>query len=441
MTTTPGASAEAALALLQPFTTRHLAGTLRRIASWKGVPLKFLRGLEEDLRQELVLDAIEAPQRICSLDETERHLHWMRVVERWIYRFHGAAWRRRAAAADLEDLPAPGAGVETLPSELPLGLGVSLRNGRLNVSRSARARAVSVAAMRRSIDAVAVRLGRDDAYRTFWRNRLGEALTGLAADLLRLRGGLHLVPRARHLPDTGARIARLRRLRPRFRAWRRAIELRRATARWLAAREFDDHAPRRLLTDAAALCPHASATWLWLFEACTAEGDLLAAAHALRGARSTGTASPTALVLARARLAEARGRWRAVVAVLARGCRRWPRDAVLQRTLHGLADGSVPTDHGPTGHGPTGHGPTGHGATSASRSAVASSRSATASPRTSLQSGTPSNGSRNQRTSTTTASPPPSANTEARRSHPTSASSAQAVCRRSGSASATCTAP
>jgi hypothetical protein len=68
---------------------------------------------------------------------------------------------------------------------------------------------------------------------------------------------------------------------------------------------------------------------LWLFEACFVESDLRAAAAALRQGRQLAVLPGLAMVLARARLLEARDRWPAAQALLRRAAARRPRDAIL----------------------------------------------------------------------------------------------------------------
>ena len=68
----------------------------------------------------------------------------------------------------------------------------------------------TVRELRRRVDGLAKRLGENAERRAFWRARLAEALTGLAADLLRDHDLVQLLPRARRRPDPAGRLQRLR---------------------------------------------------------------------------------------------------------------------------------------------------------------------------------------------------------------------------------------
>src|SRR5262249_920536 len=89
----------------------------------------------------------------------------------------------------------------------------------------------------------------------------------------------------------------------------------RATAAGGRPRAREERGRGRLLAAAVALAPHDAAAWLWLFEACVVDGDLAAAASAVRRCRHHAAPRPAAAVLARARLLEMRGRLGAAAAL------------------------------------------------------------------------------------------------------------------------------
>jgi hypothetical protein len=184
-----------------------------------------------------------------------------------------------------------------------------LQNGRANLAATAAAAGRGRRAVRRELQHWADHAGRDGAYHGFWRRRAAEALTGLAADLLRERGRLWLAPRPRPTPAPDHRLRRLRRVASRFVVQPGTLDERRRLRRWTKAPRLGPEAPRQLLEDAVALAPHDTAAWLWLFEACLDADDRSGAAHALRQARRLAEPERMPLLLARARLLEARGRW------------------------------------------------------------------------------------------------------------------------------------
>lgn len=329
--------ASPAMDLLAPFAARVLPSTVRRIAAWRGLSRATTTDLLEDVRQELALDCLLHGAAIVALPEPERHRRWMRLAERWIYRQRRHGWRRPERAPEQEE-PAivdPAPRDEADVPELPATLLVHMRNGRCNISASARSGAGTRHSLRRQIDAIAGRLGLSDRTMHFWRSRVGETLTGLAADLLRLRGEVHVVPMVGRLPDPQARLARLRRLQRRVPVWRHTMDLRRTMRRWVQTREFLTASPRELLEHAVELDPFAATTWLWLFEACVVDGDLVAAARALLRVRHLPPRTRATLALARVRLREARGNPTGALALLDRICARHPGDGLLRRVQAG----------------------------------------------------------------------------------------------------------
>jgi len=334
-----------ALAHCRAFCVRLLPAALRRVAAWKGVPRRLHADLREELAQELAVDALAHAALVDALPPRERHLRWMRLAERYVYR-QCVVERRRAGAGRvastppaLEDLPAPG----PLPwqqAPLPAPDLAALANGRCNVARTAARAGVPARAMRRTLDRVAARCGCDPAQHAFWRARLAEGLVGLAADLLRAERRVHLLARARPAPDVVARRHRLRRLALRLPLQPATREERQVVRRWLRTR-LDADAARALLADATELAPDSAAAWGWRFEADIAAGDARAAAATLRHGRRLARLPAATSALARVRLREARGDRAGAVRLLRRALARAPRDRRLRAaaTAAGLADG------------------------------------------------------------------------------------------------------
>jgi len=328
MKTTPiqAARREAALDLLAEFQQRILPGALRRIATWKGLSRQQVRDLAEDIAHELVIDCLTARDTIVSLPARERHARWLRLAERWIYR-QLVRPGRRLATCEPDTLPAQrhhGPATEAVPDHI-----VQLKNGRCNLTATARRRGVDQASVRRELEGLARDFGLDRDNERFWQQRLAEALTGLAADLLRHQRPLHCLTSLPE-PDPEARAGRIRRLARRFGFHVTAPRIRRILTPWRGAARPDAVAPRELLQQAVLLAPEQQAGWLWLFESTHASGDARAAVTALRQGRRCRVRSPGAFTLARARLLEARGRWPAALALLQRARRRWPGDGLLR---------------------------------------------------------------------------------------------------------------
>ena len=316
----------AALSMWGTFCRRLLPGTLRRMSLWKGIPRGWLPELTEDVQQELAVDAIECAGEIVELLPMQRHRRWMRLAARWIH--HHWLTHRGEPAPPEEPLAPAELPTDQLP---PLPQVVVLGNGRTNVAATAAALGHGRREVRRQATRWAELAGRDGAYHAFWRRRTAEALTGLAADLLRERGHLWLVARPRPAPAPAHRLRRLRRLVPRFVVQPSTAVERSILRRWTKNPDLGAAAPRQLLEDAVKLAPQHAAAWLWLFEACIGDGELGRAAIALRSARRLAEPDRTPVLLARARLLEMRGRWPAASALLQRAARRWPHDQPLQR--------------------------------------------------------------------------------------------------------------
>jgi hypothetical protein len=319
-----------ALALLEVFTMRILPGAVRRLAAWEGLRRGQIPDLTDELRQELAVDCLMHADTVVQLPAPERHARWMRAAERWIY--HHRVGRSKNTV--MPDAPlaartphAPGLAETDLVSRHKV---VAMGNGRLNLSASAATGGKEARRLRQELEVLATELGCDEQYLAFWRLRLSEALTGLAADLLRDRGAVRLLTRQRAAPDPRGRLRRIRRIAAHFRVRTSTRDVRVVLRDWVRRPRLDAHAPRRLLEHATRLHPTAAGAWLWLFEACLVEADLGAALRALRKGRHHGD-DRIALTLARARLLEARDHWQAATALIRRAHARWPHDARLAR--------------------------------------------------------------------------------------------------------------
>lgn len=380
-----GCASDQALAHLDEFCQRILPGALRRVASWKGIRLRRQQDLLADLRQELVLDCLEHPDQVCGLDRRDRHGRWFRVVERSLYRLQVRDARVAEGDAGLELVPERRTGdhvtdgllADTLLPELQqpdrwllrqlLQGGDQFGNGRCNLSATADRLGVHVRRVRELWEQMAERLGFGRQFLAFWRRRLAEAALGLAADLLRDTGALHIHgDHERGLPDPAGRHRRIRRIRSTV----RVRPLPRELTHWLRtlSRPHRDLATvQELLDGAEALAPSNAAVPLWRFEACILAGDLAGAARSVRRARRM-RAPAVPVVLARARLLEARGRDAIAARLLSRALQRHRGDGRILTALRGLESAAPGQDH-----------------SSARSSASASWPSHSGSPRTAVQ--------------------------------------------------------
>jgi hypothetical protein len=310
----------------EEFCERLLPASLLRLARWKGLePPVVLQGLD-DVRQELAVDCLANAEALARLPVRTLRQRWLKQAGRYAYDYLLPRWSSLPSADDPR-LPT------TLPAGLPMQLHgpglAAMSNGRANVAATASDRGTGVRSVRRQLLEVAERLDRGASYRQFWRRRTAEALIGLAVDLLRDQAPLVLVPRARSRPDPRRRRRRLQMLVARFLVQPATMPERTRLRRWCRTKRLDSRSARSLLQDALELMPEASSGWLWLFEACFVESDLRAAAAALRQGRQLAVLPGLAMVLARARLLEARDRWPAAQALLRRAAARRPRDAIL----------------------------------------------------------------------------------------------------------------
>lgn len=326
-----------ALNYLNTFRRHILPGTLRRIATWKSIPPGQLRDWLDDVHQELALDCLEHAETIVDLPDRQRHARWMRRTEKVIY---GLRRQTSGQSLSVEEPRHPSSGRS--PSELSslqrepevhVPALVKLSNGRTNLNASVRETGIPRRDLREQLNNLAAQLGWDQDRHHFWQSRVVEALTGLAADLLQLRGELRLLQPTRHLPDPERRAARLHRLSGRFPIQPSTRPARRALRPWTRSCKQVRVSPRKLLEQAVALDPKASAAWLWLFEACCVDGDPQAAGRALWFARRGSKPRRTAIVLARARLLELRGKLAAGMHLLKRAIDRWPHDSALSQAL------------------------------------------------------------------------------------------------------------
>lgn len=322
----------AALELLHSFGEQVLPGALRRIAAWKQLARAELPELTRDLLQELAVDCLMHPREVVALTDAGRYERWIRLAERWIYRFYVRPRVPPARPAGQPSASLPEVATTVLP-ELPPHW-IRLGNGRTNLTASAVRDGRSLPSLQRELERLLRHVGGGAEHDAFWRARLAEALTGLAADLLRQRGAVHLLPERRARPDPGRRLQRIRVLGRRFHVRRATIDARRVVRHWHRAGALDAaDAPLGLLRDAVRVWPRSSVAWLWLGEAHCARSEFAATLRAVRAHRRLLAPQPGRAVLLRARVLEARGRLAAALALLARAARRWPHEARLRRAL------------------------------------------------------------------------------------------------------------
>ncbi|MHC4921014.1 MAG: hypothetical protein ACYTKC_15665 [Planctomycetota bacterium] len=324
----------------QAFFDRALPTLLRRLRLWKGLRSDRHQDVIEDLLQELWLDYLTHEQHLLALTARERHARWFRLLTRSHYRWReqGQGHCRGDALQELVHEPAaPGTSdgcLDQLPAHERLLLSrleeqaCYLKNGRLNTQATARRLRISPQTIRRLWEHVAEATGFGRGFLEFWCRRLGEALLCLGIDLLQDR------------PDWHGRLQRIHRIRTRLCQRPLPMHLKQMLVRY--RRGARDLHPSQVLADAAGLRPDDAAAQLWLFEAACADHDLALAARSLRAARRAGAGNVPVLLL-RARLLAARGRWRQAQTLLQRNLYRYRADRRLQEALHRLAtpDASV----------------------------------------------------------------------------------------------------
>ena len=318
-----------ALELLSKFRRHILPGALRRISAWKGIPQSRLRDWLDDILQELALDCLEHTSTVLSLPERQRHARWMRRTEQVVYRH-----RRQITNQPLsvEEPERPNYQCMGTP-ELGLPNLVAMGNGRTNIEASIRLTGMARRQLRRQLNQLAEQLGWDRERYEFWRARVVEALTGLAADLLRAQGHVLLLAPPTLAPDPDRRAMRLRQLNCRFPVQPLTRPCRDVLRPWVRRSPSEPAKPRQLLEQAVALEPQSATAWLWLLEACCSEQDERGARRALWRASRCRDAPHAALVLGRARTLELRGRLAAGVRLLRRAMARWPRETAFATAL------------------------------------------------------------------------------------------------------------
>jgi hypothetical protein len=316
-----------------------LLGSIRR---WHGLSLRMHADLFDDLRQELAADYLAHRAHIERLPEQERHERWFRLLNQQLY-WLVLRGRRRCSEAHLERI----AGGDTATTPLDdlvedadreqllqlLQNRVPLKNGRLNLTESAKLLGMSMRELRALLARASDALGYGDSFLRFWQRRLLEALVGLAADLLNDHGQLRVHAEERRTrADPEGRLLRIRRIRAWLGARLLPHEFRRLLRRYGRRRSTRGLDPWAVLQDAGTLAADDPAVLLWRFEAAVATGRARDAARTLRRARAQHV-SEVPVVLARARLLEARGREGAALALLRRAQQRHPRDLRITDSL------------------------------------------------------------------------------------------------------------
>lgn len=322
------------------FMTAAMPSVLRRMRCWRGLDSRRQGELVDEAVQDLVVDCLEHPDAIAAMSARERHARWFRLVERRAY----TQWRRdRHVREDVLPLDRlVGRPMEVAEGLLPkehhelverlADSGAWLKNGRLNAEATSTRLGLPARVVRAAWNEVAAELGFGDEFLAFWRNRLVEALLGLAADRLRDRGLLRVYDESRWSPpDPRGRLQRIRSIRNHLRRRPLPRDLRGVLAQFGTSKGARLGA-REALAAAARLAPGHAGVHLWRFECAIAERELREAVDALRDARACG-ADPGRVVLARARLLEAAGKEAAAGALLRRGWRRHRGDRRLRIAL------------------------------------------------------------------------------------------------------------
>lgn len=350
------ASADA-LPHLRRFVRSALPCFVRRLACWKGLQPGQHADVIADLEQDLVLDYLEHRASIDRLPARERHARWFRLLSQRHYqlRLRGqrllesscapdsladpSTWQcRDAPANDLQRVieAAFAAGSDRGLAHRLLIDADHLKNGRINTDATALRVGVPPRELRALWQRLADRLGYGPEFVAFWRQRLVEALVGLAADLLRDAGMVRVFEERRRLPpDPAARLRRIRRIKDELSRRPLAPELKSALAHFTkrgASAQLDARTP---LACARQLQPDSLAVLHWTFEAAIAHGDLAEAGRALRAIRKH-DADGVGVALARSRWIEARGRqrpslpWRRRALTIIERCRDRYRDLRLE---------------------------------------------------------------------------------------------------------------
>ena len=341
----------AALALAATF-TRHLLGkAIRRLANRRGYGQRCQPELLHDVRQEICLDALQNSALIVALSLPDRHQRWFRLTERWIYhqrlsldRIQHPEWLLakgdESKDPELATCQLPGLGSNSNHLQALAAHSKSHASGKANLAATAAPLGIDPRRVRRIWERLAKELGYDEEFLRFWRRRLGEALTGLGADLLRDRGECWLLPLQHLAPDPKGRRQRIARIRKVLNVRPLPSDLRRASGHNLAGRGHIGQDPHQVLSYATALAPNSAAAWLWRFEAALAKRDLRDALGSVRQAHRLGADFVT-LLLARARLREAAGKLAFGIRLLQRHSQRPGRDGVRLRAALESATATV----------------------------------------------------------------------------------------------------
>ncbi len=355
MTKTPPTPRDRALEFLQGFLRRSLPALERRLACWKGLSSRLHGDIFDDLHQELALDCLEHAELILSLSAHERHGRWFRLLQKHHYQLRLRPNRLCEVREHLDQIPGSGgelAGrneidLDALPlrkelreriGEL-LGHARHLKNGRLNMELTAKSMGLRSERIRELWQELARVLGYGYEYRQFWSARMVEALLALAADLLRDADAVELCAEAeRRRPSPRENLRRISSIKRALTVHPQEQPLRQLLLRLGGRHPKAPVDPRQLLALAKALHPNDPTVDLWLFEAEVAYGDLAAAARCLRAARRN-HAESTPLALARARLAEARGRIKAAAVILQRALPRHGKDRRIAASLARVISG------------------------------------------------------------------------------------------------------
>jgi hypothetical protein len=312
-----------ALPSLRHFVRTALPAALRRLSCWKGLRPGWHADVIEDLEQDLALDYLENRAAIDALPQRERHERWLRLLAQRHYQIRLRSQRAHTASCALPEIAARAPHCRETPAmELPAALGESdrerlnelltdshhHRNGRINATASAQRLGVPPAEVRALWRRLAAALGYDERFLAFWRQRLVEALIGLAADLLRDQRRVQVFGEARRTrPDPRGRLRRIRRIKDELSLRPVDADLKRVLARFTRRGLSQRLTARAALDGALELAPREPAALAWSFEAAIADGELGEAARALRALRQAG-GDHGAAALARVRWLEARGR-------------------------------------------------------------------------------------------------------------------------------------
>lgn len=324
-----------ALAGLERFLQRLLPYHLRRSSRWRHASTELRRQLAAELRQELTLECLLCAEEIDALPEREQNRRWFQRTDRWLYRERFRIRTLEDAQCEVTcDTGGFAGAAEEESHRLARSVGASFAHahdtGQAPRSVTALATRTGTSRTRARVNwsNAANRLGYGPDYFAFWRRRLAEALTGLAADLLLDAGVVATLPRKRRAPDPAGRRRRIRRILRMLAVAPMAAEISKPVAHAKVRRKMRVVTPSTLLEAAERLDRFNPAIPFWRFEAAIVDRDFGAAAQALRRAR-TRTLDEVAVALGRARLLAARGRVMAASALLRRAHARRPRDARL----------------------------------------------------------------------------------------------------------------